>query len=260
VVSDFVKLRTFTSKGEPLGEWFLPPVGINDHGTPALVAIDDAGNVYTPAGFGYVQKFSLAGNLLAQWRAQTNGGFGIAIGSDGNVFVSDPGDRNIQKFTPDGQFLLRWGTEGMGPGQFFSVSGIAADRAGRIYAIDAGTNHRVQVFDLNGNYLFEWGSEGTADGQFGQASDVAVGASGNIFISDEELRRVQEFRPDGSFVGVVGSQGTEHGQFVYPAGVGTDNLGNLYIADVLGHWVDKYGPAVVAVTPTSWGRIKANYR
>jgi DNA-binding beta-propeller fold protein YncE len=261
LVSDFVRVRVFTSGGTPLGEWLLPPVGINAHGTPGLMAIDDAGNAFIPAGFGYVQKLTLGGSLLSQWRLQgSNNAFGIAIGSDGTVFVSDPSNRNIQRFTPDGQFLLRWGAEGMGPGQFFSVSGIAADRAGRVYALDSGTNHRVEVFDLNGNFLFEWGSQGSGDGQFEALTDIAVGASGNIFISDEQLKRVQEFRPDGGFVGIVGSQGPGEGQFVVPAGMGTDGVGNLFVADLLGHWVDKFGPAAVASAPISWGRIKANYR
>ncbi len=265
LVSDLTKVQRFTGAGVALGQWFLGPVGINPHGTPGLMAINDQDIAYMPAGFGYVQKLTMSGTLLAQWRGQqtTTGSnaqfFGVAVGSDGSVFLGDATNRNIQKFTPDGQFLSRWTMAG--DGQPLAPAGIAADRTGRIYVLNQyGGTLRVDVFDLNGNSIFHFGSTGTEDGQFQAVTDIAIGASGQVFISDERLRRVQEFGPDGSFTGVVGSQGTADGQFNLPAGIGTDGLGNLFVADIFGKLVPKFGPAATPAELTTWGRVKANYR
>lgn len=264
LISDLAWVQHWTGEGGFIEGWELPPVGINSHGSPSLMAMDELGSVCISAGLGYVQRLTLSGSLQAQWRLQgAFTAFGIAVGSDGNVFSGDDYNRNIQKFSPDGTFLLRWGTEGSGPGQFLTVSGIAADRAGRIYALDSGgaaANHRVEVFDLAGNFLFQFGSQGTGDGQFEVLTDIAIGASGNVFITDERLGRVQEFAPDGTFIAVVATKGTGVGQLQYPAGIGTDMRGNVYVADLFGLKLLKFGPAAVAATSTTWGRLKADYR
>ena len=269
LVSDQIAVKHFTSAGVFIEQWLLPPVGLNDHGQAALQTIDSQGNAYFPCGFGYVQKMTLNGAPLVQWRLQqtTSGkspdSFGIAIGSDGNVFVTDPSNRCIQKFTPDGQFLLRWGTQGSGPGQFLTCATIAADRTGHVYVMDSGgavANHRIEVFDINGNFLFEFGSYGAGPGQFTSDGDIGVDASGNVFVSDESLRRVQEFSPNGSFLGIVGGEGIGNGQFQVPYGIGTDAQGDVYVCDDSYSRIQKFGPAAVPAALTTWGRIKANYR
>ncbi len=265
LVSDLVEVNQFTTTGTYLGKWQLGPVGINDHGTPGPMATDGLGNVYIPSGFGYVAKLTTSGTQLVQWRLQqTTAGispdaFEVAVGSDGNVFVTDPSNRNVQKFSPTGQFLLRWGSEGAGPGQFYTAQGVAADRAGHIFVTDSGTNCRVQVFDLNGNFLYQFGSYGSGDGQFEQPTSMAFDEAGNLVISDEALRQVIEFRPDGTFVGVVASHGTGPGQVQYPAGIGTDHAGNVYVADIFGATVEKFVPAAVPAASATWGQVKAIY-
>ena len=37
---------------------------------------------------------------------------GVAADSKGNVFVSDRDNANIQKFTSNGTFITKWGSEG----------------------------------------------------------------------------------------------------------------------------------------------------
>src|SRR5919198_6325441 len=53
-------------------------------------------------------------------------------------------------------FLLSWGTEGLGPGQFENPRGIAVDGAGNVYVAESG-NTRVQKFDSNGNSPSQFG-------------------------------------------------------------------------------------------------------
>ena len=56
----------------------------------------------------------------------------LAVDGAGNVYVADGGNDRIQKFTPDGQFLLQWGGHGSEPGQFMRPQGLAIDEAGHI--------------------------------------------------------------------------------------------------------------------------------
>jgi tripartite motif-containing protein 71 len=69
----------------------------------------------------------------------------VAVDSSGNVYVSDLHNNRIQKFTSDGTFITKWGTEGSGNGQFRYPWGVALDSSGRVYLAD-DHNYRIQVF------------------------------------------------------------------------------------------------------------------
>ena len=51
----------------------------------------------------------------------------IAFDSKGNAYVSGRDNNNIQKFTHNGTFLLKWGTKGSGDGQFSIPYSIGID-------------------------------------------------------------------------------------------------------------------------------------
>ncbi len=75
----------------------------------------------------------------------------IAVDQSGNFYVADSGNARIQKFSPDGTFLWKFGSPGTGEGQFglspygLGPQGIAVDAAGRIYVADT-ENKRIVVF------------------------------------------------------------------------------------------------------------------
>ena len=67
--------------------------------------------------------------------------------ADGNYYVSEYGEYDrIQKFTPDGKFMLQWGGHGTEPGQFLRPQHLEFDADGLLWVADA-CNHRIQVFD-----------------------------------------------------------------------------------------------------------------
>ena len=90
---------------------------------------------------------------------------GIAVDSSGNVYLADTDNHRIQKFSSNGQFVTRWGSQGSGDGQFGSPQGIALDSSGNVYIADEW-NHRIQKFSSNGQFIAKWGSNGSGDGQF----------------------------------------------------------------------------------------------
>src|SRR5205814_7333397 len=122
------------------------------------MAIDHTGKIYV-AEIGSkhrVQKLGPGGTFIAQWAAGLYGPRRIAIGPDDSVYVVDSGHNRIVKFSPDGQILASWGSEGNGDGQFKGLSSVAVDPMNnKLYVADP-LNSRIQVFDSNGKFLTKW--------------------------------------------------------------------------------------------------------
>ena len=51
----------------------------------------------------------------------------MAVDSNDDVYVADAQLTDIQKFTKDGQFIRKWGSEGSGQGQFGWMENIDID-------------------------------------------------------------------------------------------------------------------------------------
>ncbi len=181
---------------------------------PRAIAFAPDGTFYlTDTGTHMVYHLDTNGTILHQWGGYSatmgsettpppglfNEPWGIAIGPDGSVYVSDTWNGRIQKFTADGKFVTSWGTFGMGttPFELYGPRGLATDDQGRVFVADTG-NKRILVFDANGNYLTQFGSWGAAPGQFDEPVGVAIDSQGLIYISDTWNQRVQVFAPDSS--------------------------------------------------------------
>ena len=62
------------------------------------------------------------------------------MGEDGTVYVADTWNHRIQMFTPEGEFLRMFGSEGIGdsPEVFWGPRDVAVDSENRIYVSDTG--------------------------------------------------------------------------------------------------------------------------
>jgi DNA-binding beta-propeller fold protein YncE len=61
----------------------------------------------------------------------------IAVAADGNAYVTDTGNKRIQKFSSDGKYVTKWGSEGTGDGQFKGLHVVAVDPSGDfVYTIE----------------------------------------------------------------------------------------------------------------------------
>ena len=63
----------------------------------------------------------------------------IDIDSNGDVYVADSGNNQIQKFSEARKFITKWGTEGAQNGQFKGSHDVAVDPSGKfLYTFELG--------------------------------------------------------------------------------------------------------------------------
>ncbi len=83
--------------------------------------------------------------------------FGIAVQSDGDIYVTDEGGDKVVRFDPSGSPKQTIGVRGLGRVEFFKPKGIAFDVKGDLMVLDWG-NHRGQVLTPDGGFLRAFGS------------------------------------------------------------------------------------------------------
>lgn len=98
----------------------------------------------------------------------------VAVDGLGNIYALGRFNNAVFKFSPDGKFITRFGSDGDQPGQFRAPSAIAVDGKGRVYVTDS---KGIQVFDGNGRYLTVFDPGGTASGMvFNDKNELFVAA------------------------------------------------------------------------------------
>jgi len=175
--------------------------------------------------------------------------FGIAVGSDGSIYVSDAGESNkIRKITPEGALTtLAGGDEGFAdgsPGAFNTPSGLAIDDDGNLYVADT-SNNRIRKVTPDGvvSTVAGNGTPGFADGDalsatFNGPVGVAVDKDGNILVADTYNDRIRKITVDGHVVTIAGDgiPGDADGEasrarFNTPCGVAVMIDGSVIVAD-----------------------------
>jgi sugar lactone lactonase YvrE len=207
---------------------------------PWDVAIDSHNDIFV-VEHDKVKRFNANGDLVTKWgnRIQFKSPTHIAVDGSDNVYVSDFGNSRVQKFDRNGNFIIMWGSYGVGDGQFVDPVGIAADKDNYIYVGDQA-NDRIQKFDANGNFVINWGSEGDKNGQFYFLWGVSVDNNGYIYSTDLDNQRIQKFDSSGNFITKWGSGGTTFGQFLQPTGVAVDRNGFVYVVDSGNNRIQKF--------------------
>jgi sugar lactone lactonase YvrE/chitodextrinase len=145
--------------------------------------------------------------------------------------------------TPPPRFLLAWGSDGSGPGQFQEPTDVAVGPQGDVYVADASLD-RVQRFTPAGVLVRTYGADGgRCSGGLVHPTAVAVGATGTVYVTDSGPACVQMFRPDGAPAGAFGSYGTGDGEFENPSDVALDDDGSVYVTDIANDTVQKFTPS-----------------
>jgi sugar lactone lactonase YvrE len=251
---------------------------------PKGVAIDAAGDVYVgDTENDRVDEFDKTGAFVRAWgsgvvdgstelqvcttscKAGNGAGLGfelptgVAVDKEGDVYVVDAFHFRVEKFKPNGDFILmmgghvnktgadvcvlgeeceQFGTIGSGDGEFpfwftfgnFIAVGGSEDN---VYVGDTG---RVQVFEPSGKWKENISLAGLSSG--GQVTALSVDASDNIFVAETGVEGVHEFEPDGTLKSTQFDEGSTS-----VASLAVDPSGKLYVGDSTGVFhVLEYGP------------------
>lgn len=148
----------------------------------------------------------IAGAENGQFGASFQGRTAVDPVSD-DVWVADPANRRVQRFTSAGVFVTKEGVAGTGSGEFGTNSpvDVAVDSQGDLYALDPG-NNRVQKRDATTG---TWSDFGGAEVTGRTATAIAVDpATDHLFVARNNgastEKEIAELTSAGALVDVHG--------------------------------------------------------
>ncbi len=215
--------QTGTGQYEVVENWAQFPDGVTKWGGVTGVDIDPKGNIYVfhrneamP-----IMAFDRNGRFLRAWgQGLFKTTHFLRTDHEGNVWVTDRGDHQVFKFSPEGKLLMTLGRKGVvGDNEsrdaFNGVADLVIAKNGDIFIADGeSTNTRVVKYSKDGKFVTWWGGLGTEPGKFDEPHSIAIDSRGLLYIGDRRNKRVQVFDQSGKFVQQWNHLGTPWGVFV----------------------------------------------
>jgi sugar lactone lactonase YvrE len=239
-------------------------VYVGDTNNNRIRFINSSAVVSTFAGTG---TFGISDNIAAA-SASFRGPRGVAIASDGTVYVADSSNHRIRKISA-GFVTTLAGTgasafaDGTGTNaRFFFPNDVTMNPEGNMYVADSQNNRIRLVTPLGVVTTFAGsGTGGAADGTgvgatFNFPKGVTVDSAGNVFVADWFQNRIRRITPAGVVTTVAGggtadayldATGT-NARFAGPNGIAVDPAGNLYVTDGTNNRIRRISPAGVVTT------------
>ena len=180
---------------------------------PGGIALGQDGSVFVADQVNRrVQRLSPQGEPISAWgkygtaagefggnsgvRGRGGGPHFLALNSYGDLYTTEAAVGRVQKFKPDGSFLLAWGDNMVAPGHFGghdSMPGplaIAVDHTDHVWV--TSTNHYVHQFTPDGRFIQRVGGEGSEPGQFDLPHGLAFDSQNYLYVADARNSRIQK--------------------------------------------------------------------
>lgn len=241
------RVQEFTKGGKFVTSWGGYGSGRGQFFLANALAVDRKGNLLVADNLekSRVQLFDPKGKYLSQISTLTMGitekSSGMATDNKGNIYISDPLNSRILKYSTKGKYVATFGGTGSGKDLFGSPAGIVIDKNTNIYVVDT-VNNRIVKLNSRGKLVGSWGKHGSKAGEFRTPRGVALDKAGNVYIADTGNNRIQVFSSKGKFITAFGKLGTGDGQFARPEGITVDSGGYIYVADTGNNRVQVFTP------------------
>ena len=243
---------------------------VADYGSHKIRKITPTGVVTTLAGSGTAGSADGTGSA-----ATFNHPIGVAVDSQGNVYIAEYSSHKIRKVTTGGVVTTLAGTGAAGSADgsaaaatFYNPVGVAVDVYGNVYVGDYNSN-KIRKITTGGvvSTLAGSGVAGSVDGTgssatFDHPQSVAVTMSGDVIVSEigNKIRKVTA----SGVVSTIAGSGTASAvdgigvsaTFNVPYGVAVDAAGNIYVADSVSNRIRKVTPS--GLVSTLAGSIAGN--
>jgi uncharacterized protein (TIGR03437 family) len=215
--------------------------------------------------------FSFPPSPLVALNAPLGNITGVATDANGRVYIADPQNNLVIRFTPgDGMTVIAGNNiqDFSGDGgsavnaSLNGPTGVALDSAGNLYIADAG-NKRIRKVSAGTITTVAGGGVAFADGgsptstSLNNPQGVAVDSAGNLYIADTGNNRIRKV--SGGMIATVAGGGVvlgDQGPAISaslngPQGVAVDSSGNIYIADTSNNRIRKVsGGTITTVAGT----------
>lgn len=236
-------IETWGSRGSDEGEFMLERR--NGDGYGAVAFASDGSFYVLDVGNFRVQKFAADRTFVSAWGGfgQPPGTFtdpiGIAVDSEGTVYVLDDARNVVERYSPDGVVLGSFDAQ---LGGVNTGNAIGLDAAGNVYVTSCcAADNRLLKFDPAGTLIAVFGAPGSGDGEFrDQPMGIAVDAAGRAYVGQvfDEQRpgsgQVMVFDVDGKFLTAFGAEG------IFSFGIALDDQGNVYVTNSLANTIQKF--------------------
>ncbi|MBI9043517.1 MAG: hypothetical protein JEZ06_03475 [Anaerolineaceae bacterium] len=109
----------------------------------------------------------------------------LVVDGNNNFYLSGTFVESIFKYSPDGKFLNRWGSEGDGEGQFDFIYAITINDQGHLVISDQG---ELEIFDIEGRFIEQIDIPGIA-------FDIQFDMQGNLYmVTNQDQVNVYNFK------------------------------------------------------------------
>jgi DNA-binding beta-propeller fold protein YncE len=266
--------------------------------TPSGIAISPQGLIVSDTGHHVIRRINPDGSTTTLAGAFGQSGFedgvgsaarfdsplGLAIATNGVIYVADCGNHLIRAISPKGVVTTiagapgAWGTtDGKGPlARFNGPIGLALDSQENLFVSDSN-NHILRKMTPTHDVTTFAGlplESGFADGdrlhaKFFQPAELTFDSHGALYVADSMNHAIRKISPDGKVSTVVGfsrTSGSEdgnngHARLYNPYGVAVLPSGQLAISDSYNQTIrDALPPAelqisIAEIVSLSWNSV-----
>lgn len=194
-VSAGQSVYVYTTEGERINDFTVKP-DVRD-----ITVAGDRIYILYPT---FIEVYSPQGEMVHEWEAcsELSDYCSLAIAGD-YVFVTDAENKNICKYTQEGNFVkfIKSPRDFIIPSYSFDIE----SRNDTIYCVNSG-RHLVETYDLNGDFIAAFGGPGGEAGFFAGCCNpafITFNSQGEIITSEKGNPRVSYYERNGDFKDVL---------------------------------------------------------